>query len=178
MNAFLHFLIPVLALALSACAAASTSDVPAGTLTLTITSTAFAEGANIPVKYTCGGESISPPIKWTGAPAATKSFALIMDDPDAPVGTFTHWVVFDIPATQSEIAEGAKGGGVQGQNGARGNGYTGPCPPFGTHRYFFKIYALDVASIGLSEGAARDQVEKALQGHILAQGSLMGRYGR
>ncbi len=101
-----------------------------------------------------------------------------MDDPDAPGGTFTHWVAFDIPATQSEIAEGAPSPGKGGKNGRGQTGYTGPCPPSGTHRYFFTLYALDVETIGLSDGASRADVEKAMTGHIIGQSQLMGRYAR
>jgi len=146
--------------------------------TLTVTSAAFTEGANIPKVYSCDGQSISPPLQWTGAPAQTASFALIVVDPDAPSGTFTHWVAFDIPANVTDIQEGAKNVGKAGQNGARRNGYTGPCPPSGSHRYIFNVYALDIASLDLSEGATRDQVENAIKGHILAQGALVGRYSR
>ncbi len=145
---------------------------------LNVTSTAFTEGANIPKKYTCDGASVSPPLKWSGAPAQTLSFALIVDDPDAPVGTFTHWVAFDIPSNQTEISEGAKNVGRAGQNSAGRNGYIGPCPPSGTHRYIFNVYALDVPALNLNEGAARDEVSNAIKGHILAEGMLMGRYGR
>lgn len=145
---------------------------------LTLTSAAFAEGGSIPKKYTCDGSSISPPLKWSGAPANAASFALIVDDPDAPSGTFTHWVAFDIPANQTEIPEGAQNVERAGQNGARKNGYTGPCPPSGTHHYVFKLYALDIPLLGLNEGATKAQVMTAIQGHILAQGQLIGLYGR
>lgn len=171
-------LIALFILILTACAKASTPNASAETQTLTVTSSAFGEGANIPVKYSCVGENISPELKWTGAPANTKSFALLMDDPDAPSGAFTHWVAFDIPAQQTEIAAGAKEVGKQGKNGAGRNGYTSPCPPSGTHRYLIKIYALDLATLGLNEGATRAQVETAMQNHILAQGSLIGKYGK
>lgn len=149
-----------------------------GGVTLQLTSTAFADGGTIPKKYTCDGSSTSPALKWSGAPANTASFALIVDDPDAPSGTFTHWVAFDIPANQAEIAQGAQTAGKAGQNSARRNGYTGPCPPSGSHHYVFKLFALDVASLGLSEGATKAQVTGAMQGHILAQGQLIGLYGR
>ncbi len=145
---------------------------------LQVTSSAFAEGGNIPKKYSCDGASISPPLKWSGAPSATKSFTLIVDDPDAPGGNFTHWVAFDIPASQTEIVEGAKAVARAGHNGRGQNGYTGPCPPSGTHHYMFKIFALDVASLHLNEGASRDQVSSAMNGHILAQGTLTGLYAK
>lgn len=143
-----------------------------------LTSNAFAEGAIIPQKFTCAGAGTSPQLGWSGAPTATQSFALIMDDPDAPGGTFTHWVAFDIPATQSEITEGAQGLGTGGKNGRGQTGYTGPCPPSGTHRYFFTLYALDLQTLGLNDGAARADVEKAMAGHILSQSQLMGRVAR
>jgi Raf kinase inhibitor-like YbhB/YbcL family protein len=145
---------------------------------LTVTSAAFTDGASIPKKYSCDGENVSPPLKWSGAPAQTSSFVLILDDPDAPVGTFTHWVAFDIPSTQTEIPVGAKNVGRAGRNSAGRNAYTGPCPPSGTHRYIFSVYALDVPALNLDEGATRDQVSNAMQGHIVAEGKLMGRYGR
>lgn len=143
-----------------------------------LTSSAFAEGANIPPKFTCSGEGKSPQLTWSGAPANSKSFTLIVDDPDAPGGTFTHWVAFDIPATQTEIPEGAQSVGRSGRNGRGQTGYTGPCPPSGTHRYFFTLYALDVDSLGLSDGASRVDVEKAMAGHVAGQSQLMGRYTR
>ncbi len=145
---------------------------------LTVTSAAFAEGANIPSKYTCTGESVSPPLQWSGAPAQTKSYALIVEDPDAPSGTFYHWVDFNIPASQTQISEGAKNVGTPGKYSAGKLGYTGPCPPSGTHRYIFNLYALDVPSLNLGQGATRDQVQNAIQSHILAQGKLMGRYAK
>jgi Raf kinase inhibitor-like YbhB/YbcL family protein len=177
--------------------AAATSPAPAppsatvsggGGQVLTVTSSAFTEGGGIPKKYSCDGSSVSPPLKWIGAPAHTASFVLIVDDPDAPVGTFTHWVAFDIPSTLTEIPEGApalahtqvqaKNVGKEGRNSAGRIGYVGPCPPSGTHRYIFTVYALDVPSLNLAEGASRDQVSNAVQGHVLAQGMLMGRYTR
>ena len=144
---------------------------------LTVTSAAFGAGAGIPKKYTCDGASVSPPLQWRGAPASTRSYALIVEDPDAPSGTFIHWVDYDIPASQTQLAEGAQVG-QQGLNGARKPGFTGPCPPSGTHRYFFNVYALDVPTLQLAAGATRAQVEQAMQGHILAQGQLLGRYAR
>ncbi len=150
--------------------------VPAGAFKLV--SDAFSEGGTIPKKFTCDGESISPRLQWAGAPNGTKSFALIVDDPDAPSGTFTHWVTFDIPATQTEIAERAVTVGKGGKNGRGQTGYTGPCPPSGTHRYFFTLYALDISSLSLSDGATRADVEKAMDGHVLAKAQLMGKYAR
>jgi Raf kinase inhibitor-like YbhB/YbcL family protein len=159
--------------------APSQTSAPASSATLVVTSDAFTEGGNIPKKFSCDGDNVSPKLKWSGAPAGTKSFALIVDDPDAPVsGGFVHWVLFDVPTSQTELPEGAKNIGKPGNNGTGRSGYTGPCPPSGTHRYFFKLYALDVATLNLKEGATREQVLAATNGHVLAQGSLMGRYGR
>ncbi len=179
----------LLALAAAGCAAplaspalqsapptAPPTTVPAGAFRLG--SDAFGDGGAIPEKFTCDGENISPRLEWEGAPAGTRSFALIMDDPDAPSGTFTHWVAFDIPGTQLEIAERAMTSGKGGQNGRGQTNYTGPCPPSGTHRYFFTLYALDVPSLNLDTGATRAEVERAMEGHILAKAQLMGKYAR
>ncbi len=145
---------------------------------LTVTSVAFPDGGNIPTKYSCKGESISPPLKWSGAPGQTKSYALIVQDPDAPSGTFYHWVDFNIPASATQLPEGAQNVGTPGKNGAGKLGYTGPCPPSGTHHYIFNLYALDVPTLSLNEGATHDQVENAIQGHILAQGKLVGLFSK
>lgn len=137
----------------------------------------------IPSKYTCDGQNISPPLAWTSVPGRTKSFALIVDDPDAPMGTFVHWVMYDIPATERKLgedvprAETLPAGSRQGMNGMRKIGYTGPCPPSGTHRYYFKVYALD-KKLDLQPGATKQQLLAAMNGHILAQGQIMGRYKR
>ena len=130
------------------------------------------------MKFTCDGEDISPQLAWSGAPPATQSQVLIMDDPDAPSGTWVHWVLFDIDPQVKELPERASGIGVQGSNGYRRTGYRGPCPPPGKpHRYFFKLYALDV-KLGLGAGASKAEVEKAMQHHIIAQGQTIGNYGR
>jgi Raf kinase inhibitor-like YbhB/YbcL family protein len=148
-----------------------------------IKSRAFGSGETIPTKYTCDGADFSPPLEWTKGPAGTKSFALICDDPDAPMGTWVHWVICDIPPTATMLAEGITrekdlpGGGTQGINDFRKIGYGGPCPPGGTHRYFFKLYALD-AMLGLKSGITKDQLLKAMRGHILAEAQLMGTYKR
>lgn len=151
---------------------------------LEINSSAFSSGGKIPPKYTCDGPDVSPPLKWSGAPAETQSFGLIMDDPDAPGGTWVHWVVYDLPGNSGEFSEAiAKQekmpqGGAQGKNSFGKIGYGGPCPPPGTpHRYFFKLYALK-EHLKLGSGADKAAVERAMQGKILAQGELMGRYGR
>lgn len=152
--------------------------VPSAKNGFVLTSGAFSEGGNIPAKFTCSGAGISPQIQWDGAPSNTHSLALILDDPDAPGGTFTHWIAFDLPATQKEIPEGAKEVGKSGKNGRGQTGYTGPCPPSGTHRYFFTLYALDVTTLGLNDGAPRADVEQAMAGHILGTAQLMGRYSK
>ncbi len=153
-------------------------------MALKLTTTAFQPGAAIPKKFTCDGPDVSPALAWTDAPAGTQSFALIMDDPDAPVGTWVHWVLYDLPGTTRELAEGVPGqeelpsGARQGRNDFRRIGYGGPCPPAGpAHRYFFKLYALD-SKTSLKPGATKADVEKAMKGHILAQAELMGRYQR
>lgn len=143
-----------------------------------LASSAFSDGAAIPKQYSCDGENVSPPLEWHGAPAQTQSYALIVDDPDAPSGNFTHWAVFDISKTTSESPEAAKNFGRAAQNGRGQIGYTGPCPPGGTHRYFFTLYALDTASLGIGEGSTRAEVENAIKGHILAKTVLLGRYSR
>lgn len=146
-------------------------------MAIKITSTAFAEGEMIPRKYTCDGDDISPPLQISDVPENTKSLALIMDDPDAPVGVWDHWIVFNIPASISQINEGEEPQGVLGKNSWGRTGYGGPCPPSGTHRYFFKIYALDTM-LNLDAGASKKEVIRAMEGHILAEGQLMGRYSR
>jgi hypothetical protein len=138
----------------------------------------------IPKQFTCDGTDVSPALEWSGAPENTKSFSLIADDPDAPVGTWVHWVLYDLPADAKQLAEGVPkdeqlaNGARQGRSDFRRMGYGGPCPPPGpAHRYFFKLYALD-AQLNLKAGASKADVEKAMAGHILAQASLMGRYQR
>jgi len=143
-------------------------------------SPAFPPGGRIPRVYTCDGRDHSPPLRWTGAPVGTRSFVLIMDDPDAPGGTFTHWVLFDIPATRTELPEALPRGtvGKAGTTSFGRAGYGGPCPPSGVHRYVFTLYALDVPSLGLREGSPRSAVERAMRGHVLATAQYIGRYGR
>jgi len=148
-----------------------------------IKSSAFGSGEMIPAKYTCDGADFSPQLEWSGSPAGTRSFALICDDPDAPMGTWVHWVIYDIPPTATMLAEGITrekdlpGGGTQGINDFRKIGYGGPCPPGGTHRYFFKLYALD-SELGLKPGVTKDQLLKAMRGHILGEAQIMGTYKR
>ena len=150
---------------------------------ITLTSTAFIEGEYIPKKYTCDGENVSPPLEWSGIPAETKAIALICDDPDAPIGTWVHWVIFNIPSSINKLNEKVPGNKVledgtsQGSNDFRKIGYDGPCPPGGTHRYFFKVYALD-KRVELTPGARKSELLHEMNGHILAEGKLMGKYGR
>jgi Raf kinase inhibitor-like YbhB/YbcL family protein len=149
-----------------------------------LSSSAFASGATVPSQYTCKGTDISPALNWSGAPAHTASFALIMDDPDAPSGTWVHWVMWNIPQKAHSLPEGiAKSqelddGSRQGRNSFGKIGYNGPCPPPGqTHRYFFRIYALD-QSVNLQPGANRLDVDAAIKAHILAQGEYIGTFHR
>ncbi|NTU63570.1 MAG: YbhB/YbcL family Raf kinase inhibitor-like protein [Chloroflexi bacterium] len=141
-----------------------------------LSSPAFADSGSIPQKFTCQGDNVSPELNWSEAPANTGSFALIMDDPDAPGGTFTHWVLFDVPADQNQLAENASPIGMGGNNGTNQTGYMGSCPPSGSHRYYFRLYALDVPSLNLKEGASRREVETAMKGHIIGVAETMGRY--
>jgi Raf kinase inhibitor-like YbhB/YbcL family protein len=148
-----------------------------------IRSPAFAHGALIPSKFTCDGADASPPLSISGSPAGTKSLALIADDPDAPLGTWVHWVVWNIPAGAKSLQEGVPGketlpdGARQGTTDFRRVGYGGPCPPSGTHRYFFKLYALDT-TLDLRATATKRDLEKAMEGHVLAKAELMGKYSR
>ena len=153
-------------------------------MSLELYSRSFAAGGNIPQKYTCDGEDVSPELHWDEPPAGTKSFALIADDPDAPGGTWVHWVLFNLPAQTRSLPEGVpkmdslENGAAHGRNDFRKIGYGGPCPPPGKpHRYFFKLYALDT-TLNLKPGATKADVERAMQGHILGQGEWMGKYGR
>lgn len=151
-------------------------------MTLQITSAAFAGGQPIPQKYTGQGSDLSPPLQWTGVPPQTKSLALICEDPDAPMGTFTHWVLYNLPATATGLPENVAktaslpDGSQQGENSFRNTGYNGPAPPPGkAHRYFFKLYALDTV-LTLDAGAGKGDLLNAMNGHILAWGQLMGTY--
>ncbi|MBI2650394.1 YbhB/YbcL family Raf kinase inhibitor-like protein [Candidatus Woesearchaeota archaeon] len=142
-----------------------------------LTSAAFANNGAIPSEYTCDGNDLSPPLSISDVPSNAKSLALISDDPDAPVGTWDHWVVFNIPPTTKEIPKGTEPKGTAGKNSWGRTGYGGPCPPSGTHRYFFKLYALDTI-LNLQEGSAKKDIESAMQGHIIAQTQLVGLYKR
>jgi Raf kinase inhibitor-like YbhB/YbcL family protein len=153
------------------------------TMAFQLTSSVFAEGQPIPSLYTCDGEDISPPLAWSEPPIGVSSFALIVDDPDAPSGTWVHWVLFDVPsdvrrlpeavAPEAELADGSR----QGDNSWHKLGYGGPCPPTGTHRYFFQLYALD-STLALEATATKQQLLDAMGGHILGQARLMGTYTR
>lgn len=152
--------------------------------TMQIKSSAFENNGVIPKKYTCDGADVSPPLTWTKAPAGTKSIALICDDPDAPMGTWVHWVLYGLSPDTTSLSENVPkekevlNGAKQGITDFRRIGYGGPCPPRGpAHRYFFKVYALDV-ELNLPSGATKKDLEKAMKGHILAQGELVGKYGR
>jgi Raf kinase inhibitor-like YbhB/YbcL family protein len=149
-----------------------------------IKSSAFQDGGNIPKQFTCDGIDTSPQLRWVNAPSRTRAFAIIADDPDAPVGTWVHWVVYDLPADIKQLAEGTgttdtlSNGAKQGVNDFRKVGYGGPCPPSGpVHRYFFKLYALD-APTNLKSRANKQQLLDSMKGHILAEAELIGRYGR
>ena len=152
-------------------------------MALVITSTAFAEGEAIPNRYSCDGPDVSPDLAWSGIPEGAASLALICDDPDAPMGTWVHWVLFNIPADAdglpAEIPADAalESGARHGTNDFRRLGYGGPCPPGGTHRYFFKLYALDTM-LELDSGITKAKLLEAMEGHILAAGQLMGTYSR
>ena len=155
-------------------------------MAFSLSSPAFKEGATIPGKYTCDGADVSPSLSWGGAPPGTVTFALIADDPDAPAGTWVHWVLYDLPAATTQLAENVErsdapaslGGARQGRSDFRHPGYGGPCPPPGpAHRYFFKLYALD-APLKLQAGATKWDVEAAMQGHVLGTAQLMGTYAR
>ena len=150
---------------------------------ITITSTAFTHGGMIPREYTCDGRDISPSMAWAGVPEGTKSLAIICEDPDAPMGTWVHWVLFNIPATVNALPKSMttdkvlENGARHGINDFRKFGYGGPCPPGGTHRYYFKIYALDT-ELTQEPGLTKAKLLKAMDGHIMAEGQLMGRYKR
>lgn len=148
------------------------------TMALEISSPAFKDGETIPVEYTCNGKNISPPLAWSGLPAGTQTLALIADDPDAPMGTWVHWVLYNLPASTVELPAGVQNPGIEGTNSNRKTGYAGPCPPPGKpHRYFFKLYALDT-SLALVPGATKAELEEAIRGHILAEGQFMGIFSR
>lgn len=162
---------------------ASPNDSKRGATGMNITSTAFKEGSTIPKEYTCEGQDISPPLAWSNVPAGTQSLALISDDPDAPMGTWVHWVIYNLLPETLDLPEGVppdrelKNGSLQGINDFRKIGYGGPCPPRGTHRYFFKLYALD-AKLNLPSGVTKKDLLKAMEGHVLAEVELVGTFRR
>jgi Raf kinase inhibitor-like YbhB/YbcL family protein len=184
----------VAVIVLSACAATGTTPMGApaaaaptpvnnGGTTMQVTSPAFKEGETIPKQYTCDGANISPALAWTGVPATAKTLALIVEDPDAPSGTWIHWVLFNISTSETGLAENILAdktlpkGALSGTSSFKKLGYGGPCPPSGTHRYYFKLYAIDGA-LSLANNATAQDVEAAMAGHVVGQGQLMGRYKR
>lgn len=177
----------MLTAALVTTAALALAATPAGrkTMDFQLTSPAFANHQSLPVKYTCNGDGVTPPLRWQGAPAGTRSFALILHDPDAPAaGGFTHWVLYDLPPTLTEIPSGAYNdakfplGGLEGNNGRGELGFTPSCPPPGApHHYTFTLYAVNAPSLGLAPGATRAEVLAALKGKIVAETQLVGTYG-
>jgi Raf kinase inhibitor-like YbhB/YbcL family protein len=147
-------------------------------MALTLSTAAFANGGVIPARHTCEGADESPPLSWSGAPDGAHSFALIAEDPDAPVGAWIHWLLWDIPVSTASLPPGFEpgSGGVSGRNDFGRRGYGGPCPPrgHGPHRYFFRLFAVDQASLGLAEGSSRRALDNALAGHVLAKAEYMG----
>jgi Raf kinase inhibitor-like YbhB/YbcL family protein len=152
-------------------------------MSLKVTSTAFSEGGQIPSKYTCDGADVSPPLSWNAGPSGTKSYALIADDPDTPMGTWVHWVMYDLPLSVTSLPEDVpktgrlSDGSMQGVNDFKRTGYGGPCPPGGTHRYYFKVYALDTV-LQTGPGLTKKKLLRNMEGHKLGQGELMGTYSR
>lgn len=151
-------------------------------MALTLNIEAFANAEKIPTRYTCDGMNRSPALAWSGEPAETKSFVLIVDDPDAPAGTWNHWLLYDIPASAHSLEEAFEPGqvGLSGVNDFGQPGYGGPCPPegHGPHRYFFKLFALDIGSLGLPDGARRGALDTAIKGHIIGEAIHIGTYER
>ncbi|OFX16913.1 MAG: phosphatidylethanolamine-binding protein [Armatimonadetes bacterium RBG_16_58_9] len=180
-------LLGAIALVLCSCRSENTAiSQPKGEykkMQIKVTSSAFSEGQMIPPKYTCDGANVSPPLAWDGIPTNALTIALISDDPDAPAKTWVHWVLYNLPANVKELPENVKpekklaNGALQGTNDSGKIGYSGPCPPSGTHRYYFKIYALD-KRLDLQPGATKPQLLEAMTSHILAEGQLMGKYRR
>jgi len=152
-------------------------------MAIKLTSPAFADGGMIPPKFTCDGRSVSPALQWGPAPAGTKSWAVICNDPDAPGGNFVHWILYDLPAGETGVPEALPldevldNGAKQGTTDYGSPGYSGPCPPSGVHRYVFRVFALDTV-LSLPSEATEDRVLKAIKGHVLDEGKLTGKYGR
>jgi Raf kinase inhibitor-like YbhB/YbcL family protein len=177
---WIYVLVPLFALVFAGCGSSPPESEMAGVgpMSIQLLSAGFSEGGAIPKKFTCDGEDLSPHLSWTMVPDGSQSLVIIMDDPDAPRGTWVHWVLYGLSSDLTELPEGVQGIGVDGVNSSSQPGYGGPCPPPGTtHRYFFKLYTLDKA-LDLNPGATKEEVEKAMAGHILAQGQLMGTYER
>lgn len=177
-------LLLLVGLFLAGCAAPTPTPLPGEPSTMQITSPAFAYGGEIPVVYSCQGDNLSPPLLWRNMPQGTRHLALILEDPDALLGTFVHWVIYNIPATATGLAEEVPAtptlddGSLQGINDFSVIGYAGPCPPQGpAHRYFFRLFALDTV-LDLPPGATKPQLESAMEGHTLAQVELVGLYAR
>ena len=147
-------------------------------MALRVSSPAFSDGGNIPRKYTCDGQNVAPPLEWSGVPTQSKSVAVICEDPDAPSGTFTHWVRYNIPASTQALAE-RESAGAEGVNSLGKMGFGGPCPPQKdhAHHYHFHVYALDVDSLG-RPGLSKEDALNAMQGHVVAEGELVGTYAR
>ncbi len=164
---------------LAACQSAQTVGMNDGT-SFTLESTSFTAGATIPVDYTCDGKNRSPELHWHGVPDNTQSFVLIVDDPDAPGATWTHWLLFDIPGSTTQLVERDLTTGVPGSNNFGLTIYNGPCPPVGyaAHRYYFTLYALDIPNLKVIQAASRPTIEEAMREHVLGTAQLMGRYGR
>jgi Raf kinase inhibitor-like YbhB/YbcL family protein len=180
----------LLSLALSSCTSQTPSagssvpsPMPPSSTSLQVASASFKEGQLIPRQYTCDGVNISPPLEWSGVPKSAKTIALVADDPDAPGGTWVHWVFYNLPAANIGLVENLpadeslKAGGFQGKNDFGKIGYGGPCPPSGTHHYYFKVYAVD-SKLSLKAGATKAELLKAMEGHIVGQGQLVGTYAR
>lgn len=175
-------IVPLILFGFISASLAQQSAAGGGSMALTLTSSAFAAGAEIPSQYTCKGADTSPTLEWRGSPASAASFAMIMDDPDAPAGTWVHWVLWNVPPKAHFLPQGMPkreqldDGSLQGQNSFKKIGYNGPCPPAGqTHRYFFRLYALDT-KLSLAAGASSDQLDAAMKGHVLAQAEYMGTF--
>jgi len=177
-----HGVVALLSLSLLTCSK-DERKAPEGPMTISLTSTTFQANGPIPAVHTCDGGDRSPALAWSGVPAGAKSLALIVDDPDAPRGTWVHWVIYDIPPSATGLQEGAGSGGALpagtrlGRNDFKRTGYGGPCPPSGTHRYFFKLYALDLV-LGDLHQPDKAGLEHAMEGHVLARGQLVGTYQR
>ena len=144
---------------------------------LKVSSSAFKDGGEIPSEFTCDGLDLSPPLSITDVPKETTTLSIIMDDPDAPMGTFTHWLVWNISPNKTQFTKGEEFSSVQGRTSFGATGYGGPCPPSGTHRYFFKVYALDT-KLNLNTNSRKENVERTMEGHILAKGEIVGLYRR